>query len=607
VRRTGGALVVEALKAEGVAFTFGIPGTHNIELYDALVDAPGVRPVLVTDEQSASFMADGLWRASGRLGCVNVVPGAGLTHALSGIAEAWMDQVPLLVLGCGIRRDSGRAFQLHDVDQQALVSSVTKGSWLVESMDHLYETIRQACRMAREGVPGPVFVEVPANLYMVGQEVGEEHRGARGGSARETHPQGTGDLQETALSSGVDTRLGARPHLDLTAVLDVLREARRPLIYLGAGAAGAGPDLVTLAERLEAPVSTTLQGKGVFPETHPLFLWPGFGSAAPHFVRKIAASCDATLAIGCRFAEVGTGSYGLEPPGPLVHVDLDPRVFGRNYPTQVTLEADAADFVKALLESRAIPSRPPDSALREAILSGHAEVREEWLKDVGGPGVTPAHLLGVLQERLGPDAVYVTDSGNGTFLAVECLRLDGPGKFLAPVDFSCMGYSVPAAIGAKLGRPDVPVVALAGDGAFLMTGMEVLTAAREGVGVMILVLRDGELAQIAQFQETALSRKVASEVAAFDLEAMARGMGVDFFLMAGDEDVARVVDDAAALAEAGKPAFVEVRVDYSRKTYFTRGVVKTNLLRLPLRDQARFVGRAIMRKVMPGPRDPASP
>jgi acetolactate synthase-1/2/3 large subunit len=170
-----------------------------------------------------------------------------------------------------------------------------------------------------------------------------------------------------------------------------------------------------------------------------------------------------------------------------------------------------------------------------------------------------------------------------------------------------MGYSVPAAIGAKLGCPDVPVVALAGDGAFLMTGMEVLTAAREGVGVMILVLRDGELAQIAQFQETALSRKVASEVAVFDLEAMARGMGVDFFLMAGDEDVARVVDEAAALAGTGKPALVEVRVDYSRKTYFTRGVVKTNLLRLPLRDQARFVGRAIMRKVLPGPKDPASP
>jgi acetolactate synthase-1/2/3 large subunit len=478
----------------------------------------------------------------------------------------------------------------------------------VESVDHLYETIREACRTAREGVPGPVFVEVPANLYMVAEEVGEDPLTASGGPAKETSPRETEDPQEVAPSEGLDTaRRGSTQRLDVTAVLEVIREARRPLLYLGAGAAGAGANLVTLAERLEAPVSTTLQGKGVFPETHPLFLWPGFGSAAPPFVRKIASSCDATLAIGCRFAEVGTGSYGVEPPGALVHVDLDPRVFGRNYPAQVALEADAADFVGTVLGAPDLPARSPDSTLREAILSGHAAVREEWMKEVGGPGVTPAHLLGTLQERLGPDAVFVTDSGNGTFLAVECLRLDGPGKFLAPVDFSCMGYSVPAAIGAKLGCPDVPVVALAGDGAFLMTGMEVLTAAREGVGVMILVLRDGELAQIAQFQETALSRKVASEVAVFDLEAMARGMGVDFFLMAGDEDVARVVDEAAALAGTGKPALVEVRVDYSRKTYFTRGVVKTNLLRLPLRDQARFVGRAIMRKVLPGPKDPASP
>ena len=597
--------MVEALEAEGVAFTFGIPGTHNIELYDALVDTPGVRPVLVTDEQSASFMADGLWRASGRLGCVNVVPGAGLTHALSGIAEAWMDQVPLLVLGCGIRRDSGRAFQLHDVDQQALVKSVTKASWVVESTEELYRTIREACWVAREGVPGPVFVEVPANLYMVSQAVGEDYQEVSGGPARKTHPRNTENLQETALPAEMDARRGSGQRLDLTAVLEVLREAHRPLLYLGAGAAGAGADLVALAECLEAPVSTTLQGKGVFPESHPLFLWPGFGSAAPPFVRKIASSCDATLAIGCRFAEVGTGSYGLEPPGPLVHVDLDPRVFGRNYPAQVTLEADAADFVETLLEVQAIPARSPDATLREAIQSGHTAVREEWMKDVGGLGVTPAHLLGTLQERLGPDAVYATDSGNGTFLAVECLRLDDPGKLLAPVDFSCMGYAVPAAIGAKLGCPEVPVVALAGDGAFLMTGMEVLTAAREGIGVMILVLRDGELAQIAQFQETALSRKVASEVASFDLEAMARGMGVDFLLMAGDEDVPRVVEEAAALAGTGKPVLVEVRIDYSRKTFFTRGVVKTNLLRLPLRDRARFVGRALARKVLPGRKDPA--
>jgi acetolactate synthase-1/2/3 large subunit len=160
-----------------------------------------------------------------------------------------------------------------------------------------------------------------------------------------------------------------------------------------------------------------------------------------------------------------------------------------------------------------------------------------------------------------------------------------------------MGYSVPAAIGAKLGQPDAPVVALAGDGAFLMTGLEVLSAAREGTGIMVLVLRDRELAQIAQFQETALSRKVSSGVADYDLEALARGMGVDFLALSSNEGISGVVEEAAAIAATGRPVLVEVEIDYSEKTFFTRGVVKTNLLRLPLKDQMRFVGRAVKRKV----------
>jgi acetolactate synthase-1/2/3 large subunit len=161
-----------------------------------------------------------------------------------------------------------------------------------------------------------------------------------------------------------------------------------------------------------------------------------------------------------------------------------------------------------------------------------------------------------------------------------------------------MGFSVPAAIGAKLGSPDSPVVALAGDGAFLMTGLEMLTAVREGAGVIVLVLRDRELAQIAQFQDTALSRKTVSSVADYDLAGLAEGMGVQLLDMRVDEDVARVVGEAGAMAREGHPVLVEVSVDYSRKTFFTQGVVKTNLLRLPFKDQARFVGRALKRKLL---------
>lgn len=571
---SGGEIVARALADEGIECAFGIPGTHNIELYDALAESGRVRPVLVTDEQSASFMADGYWRASGRLACVNVVPGAGLTHALSGIAEAFMDNVPLLVLGCGIRRDFPKAYQLHDIDQLAVVRPVTKAAIRIERGEDLYPDIRAACALARSGTPGPVMVEVPVNVYLTRHDV---------------DPTGwKAPLSEAAP-------LATPEQLDRIA--GILNEpGALPLLYLGQGAANAGVDLVTLALRLEAPVATTFQGKGVFPESHPLFMWNGFGDAAPLFARGLAGRRHATLAIGCRFGEVGTGSYGLEPPRPLIHVDIDPKVPGRNYETDIAVAADAAAFVKALLPRLAARAR--DDGLRDAIRNGHERVWRDWLARESADHVTPPRLLRALQECFGRETVFTTDSGNGTFLAMECLRLDQPGKFLAPVDYSCMGYSVPAAIGAKLARPDCPVLALAGDGAFLMTGLELLTAANQHAPVAVFVLRDRELAQISQFQATALSRKTASVLPDYDVRGLGAGLGVETMQLARDADLDVVLPQVRGVLEAGRPVLVDVTIDYSEKTFFTRGVVKTNLLRFSWADRLRFIGRALTRRLL---------
>lgn len=573
MKLTGGQVVARALADEGIPFAFGIPGTHNIELYDALAESPAVRPVLVTDEQSAGFMADAVWRASGRLACVNVVPGAGLTHAMSGIAEAFMDGVPMLVLGCGIRRDTGMAYQLHDVDQLAMVRPVTKGTFLPERGEELYGTIRTACRLARSGTPGPVFVEVPANLYLFRHDWEEP------------------PVEPVPAPAGADAATLAA----LDAAARLLDAARRPLVYAGLGAQGARAALVALAERLEAPVSTTFQGKGVFPESHPLWLWPGFGEAAPPFARELAAECDVTLAIGCRFGEVATGSYGMPPRGPLIHLDISAEVVGRNYPAAVGLVGDAAQLVPALLER--VSPRPRDEPLRARLAAGHARVREGMVARVPADRVTPAHLLARLQAVFGPDTIFTSDSGNGTFLAVECLRLDAPGRLLAPVDYSCMGYAVPGAIGAKLARPEAPVVALAGDGAFLMTGLELLTAVQAGAAIVVVVLRDRELAQIAQFQGVALNRKTASRLPDYDLAPLCQALGVECLTLARDAEVPAVLEQARAIAAAGRPVVVDCAIDYSEKTYFTRGVVKTNLNRLPWPDRLRFLGRAAWRKV----------
>ncbi|HYA63970.1 MAG TPA: thiamine pyrophosphate-binding protein, partial [Candidatus Sulfotelmatobacter sp.] len=321
---TGSDMVVRGLEDEGIAFAFGIPGTHNIELYDSLARSTKVRAILVTDEQSASFMADGVARSSGQLAVVNVVPGAGLTHALSGIAEAYLDGTPMLVLACGIRRDTGRAFQLHDVDQLTIARPVTKAQFQVAQGSKIYSTLRRACQMARSAPTGPVIVEIPAEHYLFRHDA---------------------ELQEPNAPP-------ARPspqREEVDRACTMLEASRRPLLYLGLGAIEAGADLVALSERLNAPVATTFEGKGVFNEKHPLWLWCGFGTAAPPFVQEIAASCDLTLAIGCRFSEVATGSYGMQPPGKLIHVDIDPSVLGKNYAPDLAVVSDAAAFVASLL------------------------------------------------------------------------------------------------------------------------------------------------------------------------------------------------------------------------------------------------------------------
>ncbi|HTS01107.1 MAG TPA: thiamine pyrophosphate-dependent enzyme, partial [Thermoanaerobaculia bacterium] len=321
-----------------------------------------------------------------------------------------------------------------------------------------------------------------------------------------------------------------------------------------------------------------------------------FGDAAPEFARDVAASCDATLALGCRFGEVATGSYGLDPPRPLVHADIDPAVPGRNYPADLPVASDARAFVTALLPR--LDPRGPDRLLRERIAAGRAVVDEE-LSRPSESRVSPHLLLRALQAAFGPETIFTSDSGNGTFLAVEGLSLERPGRLLSPVDFSCMGYAVPAAVGAKLARPESPVVALAGDGAFLMTGLELLTAAQNGLGVAVFVLRDRELAQIAQFQATALGRKASSTLADHDLAGLARALGAEALGLATDGEIRSVVSSAKAIADAGRPVLVDVAIDYSRKTFFTRGVVKTNLLRLPWGDRFRFVARALARRALP--------
>jgi acetolactate synthase-1/2/3 large subunit len=532
MKRTAAWLVRHALEQIGVRFTFGIPGVHNIELYDELQASDSIEPILVTHEGGAAFMADAVSRSSDRIGVLAVVPAAGLTHAMSGIGEAFLDGIPMLVISGGVRTDMQQGFQLHDVDQQALMRPLTKATYRIESYDEVVDTVYRAYRTAIEGEPGPVYIELPANLQLLTGEVG----------------------QLPPFEASVP-----RPELDaaaVTAAAELLAAASRPGIFVGWGARQVTADISRIAEHLGAPVATTLQGLEAFPADHPLHTGMGFGPSAVPAARKAFRDCDAMLAVGTRFAEIGTGSYGAVPPANLVHIDINPGAIGRNHPTV-----------------------------------------EEWLKHDSGGRVNPGHFFAALRARLDGDAIVVADDGNHTFLTAELMPIYRGGSYLSPTDFNCMGYCVPGCIGAKLAQPERQVVGIVGDGAFLMTGMETVTAARAELGVAWFVFNDGELSQIAQAQQMPYQRKTCTTLGALDYRALAAATGCEFVAIENNDGINAGIDRALEAAGQSRPVIVDVHIDYSKPTQFTRGTVKTNVQRLDTRNKLRIVSRALWRKV----------
>jgi acetolactate synthase-1/2/3 large subunit len=575
MKKTAARLAREALEAIGVRHTFGIPGVHNTELYDELGASESITPVLVAHEGGGAFMADAISRTGAGIGTLVIVPAAGVTHAASGIGEAFLDGIPMLVIAGGVRRDLGRAYQLHDMDQHALLAPITKARWRIERHADVIPVIHEAYRVAMDGEPGPVFVEIPVDLQLMPGDAGECPAFTPAPRAR--NRAATADLEHAA---------------------SLLRAARHPAIFCGWGAVDATAELIAIAELLGAPVSTTLQGLSAFPGNHRLHAGFALGRAAVPAVENALRDCDALLAVGTRFAEIPTGSYGWEPPANLVHVDINPKVFGANYPAAVALEGDARAVLGALRDALGtVPESARANAVSAAIARDKQSYREEWLAHDSKGRVNPQRFFSALRARLPDDGIVVADDGNHTFLVAELMPIHAPRSFFSPSDFNSMGYCIPGVIGAKLARPDRAVVGIVGDGAARMTGLEMATAVAQETGVVWFVFNDGELAQIAQAQETPYNRKTCTVLPELDFEGLARANRVGFRLMRDDSEIDAVVADALAMAARGEPVLVDVRIDYSKRTRFTEGVIKTNLKRFGFPDQARLVGRALWRRL----------
>jgi acetolactate synthase-1/2/3 large subunit len=557
MKKSGAWLCVYALERLPLQYTFGIPGVQNTELYDELNKSKKIKPVLVTHEGGAAFMADAISRTSDYIGTLVIVPTAGVGHAMSGIGEAFLDGVPMLIISGGIRRDIGKSFQLHEWDQHRVLAPTTKKTFLITKHSEIVPAVFEAYRIATTGEPGPVFIEIPVDIQLF---------------------RGPVDNLPVFRPS-TDKQVIDRSQID--RAVEIIKKSEFPGMFVGWGCRDCTAMIVELAELLLAPVATTLQGLSVFPANHPLHTGMGFGPSSVPAAENAFKNCDCLLAVGTRFAEIPTGSFGVTVPENLIHIDINPGVFNKNYPAKVVIEGDAGEALSMLtgaLKNADYRSSRSSDTLKRQIREDKETYLNEWKSSLNKK-VNPAIFFEKLREHLDDDAIMAVDDGNHTFLAEELFPVLRSKHFISPTDFNCMGYCVPAAIGAKLANPDKQVIGIVGDGAFLMTCMEILTASAQKSGVVYFVFHDGELSQISQGQEISYGRKTCTILGEIKLEGIARAVGAAFLEIQRNTDIEAVLPTALQSAAKGKPVIVDVNIDYSRHTRFTKGLINTLLKR----------------------------
>jgi acetolactate synthase-1/2/3 large subunit len=464
---------------------------------------------------------------------------------------------------------------LHELDQHAFLKALTKATFLVTRHEDIAPTLFKAWEIAHSEEPGPVFVEIPVNLQMFPGEVAE------------LPPLPV--IAKPQRASAADIRRAA----------EMLLAAKHPAMFVGWGARDAYDLTRAIAEFLQAPVATTLQGLSVFSAAHPLHTGFSFGASAVPAARNAFADCDCMLAVGTRFAEIATGSFGVTVPPNLIHSDINPAVFSANYPAAVALEGDASAVLAALLEElrRVGAGRTANTGLHDRIQRDKAAYNDEWLRHDTGGKVNPAAFFNALRTAMPDDSIAVVDDGNHTYLTAELYPVRRPKALIVPTDFNSMGYAVPAAIGAKLANPGREVFAIVGDGAFTMTCMEIVSATRLNLGLVFYVFHDGELSQIAQAQEIPFNRKPCTALGAIDFSGVAIATGAEYIRVPSNDEVTAAIARARELAASGQSVIVDLIMDYSKRTAFTQGAVKTNFKRLPLAQRLRMVTRAVKRKI----------
>jgi thiamine pyrophosphate-dependent acetolactate synthase large subunit-like protein len=530
-RLRGGQAVARAIQAEGIDTVFGIVGTHNSLIFDGLTDLPDLRIVTTRHEGGAGFMADGFARATGRPAACIVVPGPGLTNLMTALGQSYLDSVPVLAIaGQNPVPTLGRRLEeFHELHNSLQVAgAVTASARMLTSPSEAPAMIRDAVRLMRSAHPRPTFVEVPLDVAAAEEEVEML-------PPVEDYPRPSGSSEAIARA------------------VELLDKARKPLILVGGGAiaAEASAALLAVATRLAAPIIMTGHGRGAVPDDHPCSLGDGWGRLT--YFDDLFAEADATLIVGASLDSVTDALRGEKLPDPVVQIDIDHAAIGRHRAVSVGITGDA----RLVLERLSDALGGPDSAAPWCDVKAVRAKKRAELVEKAGPVLD---LLDAVRAVLPRDVIVADDLCLPGYWALVALDIYEPRTFMHPGMFGTLGYALPAAIGASIGRPDRKAIALCGDGGFLYTSQELATAVQEQVDVVAIVFNDNAYGALKLFQDRQHGgRRIGVELKNPDFAKLAQAYGAHGVKLRASADLGPALADA--LSKRG-PSVIECPLDF---------------------------------------------
>jgi len=483
MKMSGADIFIECLRREKVEVLFGYPGGVVIPIFDKLYDAKDIRFVLTRHEQGAAHAADGYARATGTTGVCIATSGPGATNLVTGIATAHMDSIPMVAFTGQVPMDLIGTDAFQEADITGITRPITKHNFLVSDTGKMADIISQAFYIASTGRPGPVVVDLPKDVSL-----------------------GVIDFEwpeDPVMPKGYRIPFEGDPAA-VDRVADAVGESKRPLVYAGGGIiiSGAHRELTAFAERINAPVTTTLMGLGGFPASHPL--WVGMPGMHGTYTANMAfTECDLVIAVGTRFDDRVTGKIeGFAPNAKIVHIDLDPAAIAKNVDVDIPVVGDAKHILARLIDTVEPRGRSEWNEYIERLKEMHPV---SYRND--DRVIKPQYVVEQIYEVTGGEAVITTEVGQNQMFAALYYKFDKPRHFISSGGLGTMGYGFPAAIGAQIGRPDAVVFDIAGDGSIQMNIQELATAVENRLPVKVAILNNKYLGMVRQWQELFFNRR----------------------------------------------------------------------------------------------------